>query len=65
MKILWLIIMVVVALLLSSHGLIRTVVKWKQDGVLECSTPYCKRTDTPTLLDMIEVQGKETELLFV
>ena len=68
MELLWVIIVILMAFFIYSHGMIRTVVKWKQDGVLECSTPYCTSPteSDPSPLDAAPLEGSFTEtLLFV
>ena len=64
---LWVIIVLLMAIFIYYHSLIRTIVKWKQEGVLECSMPYCvaPTESVPAPLDSIQ-EGSFTEtLLFV
>ena len=68
MNALWVIVVLMVALFISSHGLFRTMIKWKQEGVLECSMPYCTSPteSSPTPLDDKPMEGIFIEsLLFV
>ena len=69
MEALWIIIVFFMAFFIYYHSLIRTMVKWKQEGVLECSMPYCTSPteSAPTPLDVEDApEGTFTEkLLFV
>ena len=69
MEVLWAIIVFFMAFFIYYHSLIRTMVKWKQEGVLECSMPYCTSpTESgPTPLDQEDMpEGTFTEnLLFL
>jgi len=69
MEVIWGIIVFLMAFFIYYHGLIRTMVKWKQEGILECSMPYCTSPteSVPTPLDVKDSpEGKFTEsLLFV